>query len=449
MQIMQVIIFTKEYFMKDKKIKIGFLGISLIASLALAFTACDRTPEPFTDLNAITTYLANASGGTLEKPLIMIVNIPLGDVTNTGSGWQRLLMIIENAGKNVSIDLSNSQLTGTEFNPVSSVSSGKFFIVSLVLPDTAKSIIGTRGDSSGFMHFYNLRTVGGKEITSIGRNAFKGCASLVSADFPLVASIAEDAFHDCTSLESVSFPLVTSIGNNAFNNCTSLKEISIPFATSIGESAFDGCTSMTGISFPASASIVQNPFRGSSSLTSFTLTGAGDLGAIENGKALVRNGTELISYPSASGNIVMETVTSIGRSSFNGNTGLSSVSFPAATSIGIRAFRGCTSLISASFPAVTSIGLGAFENTGTTALTVTLGAAAPTVGNSMFELVTGDKPVTVRVPFGATGYGQSPVNTGINNWGNRFRGWNANIELTIEYMAEEPKLEEVNPNEAL
>ncbi|MCL2138871.1 MAG: leucine-rich repeat domain-containing protein [Treponema sp.] len=424
--------------MKNKTNKMGFLGIAVITAAALAFTACaEKPPEPFTDLNAITTYLADAKGGTLDKPLFMIINIPLGDMTNAGSGWQRLLMIIENAGKNVSLDLSGSQMVGTEFNPVSNVSSGKFFIVSLVLPDAAKSIIGNR-DSSSFVHFYNLKTAAGKEITSISRNAFKDCSSLTVADFPLIANIAEGAFSGCTSLESVSFPLVTSIGNEAFYNCSSLTGINIPLASSIGESAFDDCTSMVSASFPASASIVYNPFRGCSSLTSFTLSGVGDLGVIEGGKALVRNETDLIAYPSASGSIVMENITSLGRSAFNGNASLSSVDFPSVTDIGIRAFRGCTSLIGANFPAVTSIGLGAFESTGTTAFTITLGNTAPTVGGSIFAGVTGEKPVTVRAPFGATGYGQSPS----SNWGNRFRDWNTNIELTIEFMAEEAQTDE-------
>jgi hypothetical protein len=60
----------------------------------------------------------------------------------------------------------------------------------------------------------------------------------------------------------------------------------------------------------------------------------------------------------------------------------------------------------------------------------------------MFAGVTGAKPVTVKVPSGATGYGQSPANTGSWGWGNNFRrgdSWspNANIELTIEYVVAE------------
>jgi hypothetical protein len=102
-----------------------------------------------------------------------------------------------------------------------------------------------------------------------------------------------------------------------------------------------------------------------------------------------------------------------------------------------------------SIPAATSIDRYAFGNTGTKALTVTLGSAAPTLGLDMFSGVTAPKTVTVRVPSGATGYGPVPITySGFDStvcWSNGFRGrgWdgsalsgghiNSNVTLTIEY----------------
>jgi len=442
-------------------IRKAIISIFAILVSAFVFTACNKKPAPFTDLNAVSTHISKAKGGTLDKPINIIVDIPLGDVTNTGSGWQRLLMIIENAGKNVALDLSACQMTNTEFNPVINVNTGKFFIVSLVLPVAAKSIIGGDWDAPSFTHFYNLKTVSAKEVTSIGSYAFFNCTSLISTDFPMVASISDCAFNGCTSLKNVSMSLVTSIGGNAFSDCSSLTSISIPLVTSIDGAAFALCTSLTSVNFPASALLGNfNPFAGCINLTSFTLNGTGNLSVIEDGKALIRGGTELITYPSASGNIVMNNITNIGEGAFNGNSNLTNVSFPLVTSIGDFAFLHCTSLTSASFPAATSIGILTFACTGTTALTITLGNKAPTVGSNMFFEVTGVKPVTVKVPFGATGYGQSPVNATARNWGNYFRGgewssskdwwgdttWtrttapNTNIELKIEYMTDAASL---------
>jgi hypothetical protein len=80
--------------------------------------------------------------------------------------------------------------------------------------------------------------------------------------------------------------------------------------------------------------------------------------------------------------------------------------------------------------AATSIGTEAFRDTGTTTLTVTLGATAPsTVGDEVF--VHSAKTVTVEVPSGATGYGATlPLTvSGADTtvcWANGFRGagWN-------------------------
>jgi hypothetical protein len=191
-----------------------------------------------------------------------------------------------------------------------------------------------------------------------------------------------------------------------------------------------------------------------------------------NGKALVRDTTELIGYPSASGDVAMDNITSIGERAFFGCTGLESVSFPdaqsigfhaffvcanltsanlpAATSIDRAAFSYCTSLESISLPAAISISYEAFERTGTTALTITLGQNAPTVEAYMFRDIDSPKSVTVKVPSGASGYGSLPTtyssDTTTQNWGNAFRGkgWykdsgnygdgtvNSNITLTIQ-----------------
>ena len=141
--------------------------------------------------------------------------------------------------------------------------------------------------------------------------------------------------------------------------------------------SFRHFTNLTSISFPASVNIGMNPFIGCNNLTNFILTGTGSLSAIENGKVLVRNNTELVAYPSATGSITMSNITAIGESAFKGCDSLTSVSFPAVTSIGLMAFVSCVNLTEANFPAVTSIDRWAFM--GCIKLTrVTLGTIAPT-----------------------------------------------------------------------
>jgi hypothetical protein len=88
------------------------------------------------------------------------------------------------------------------------------------------------------------------------------------------------------------------------------------------------------------------------------------------------------------------------------------------------AFRNCTSLSSVTLNMVTSIGSRAFAGTGNTALTITMGWVAPTVGSDMFTGVSAAKNVTVRYPTGASGYNAT--------WESNFRGGNNNITLTMQ-----------------
>jgi hypothetical protein len=206
--------------------------------------------------------------------------------------------------------------------------------------------------------------------------------------------------------------VAVGIGASAFSGCSSLTSVSLPMATNIGASAFSGCSSLATVSLPVADGIGNQAFSGCTGLTSVTL----------------------------------EKAASIGDSAFSGCSTLATVSLPVATIIGESAFASCAVLATVSLPKVTHIKTKAFSSTGTTGLTITLGASTPPLlGINMFNGVNSSKNVTVKVPSTAAGYGSSPSDTN-DNWGNAFRGkgWdggsgsylngtvNANISLTIQ-----------------
>ena len=227
-------------------------------------------------------------------------------------------------------------------------------------------------------------------VTSIGRNAFRGCTGLTSVTIPnSVTSIESWAFSGCTGLTSVTIPnSVTSIGESSFNGCTSLTSVTIGNSvTSIGSSAFYGCTSLTSVVWNAKNcndfSKEETPFHRwyysfdvRSQITSFVF---GD--SVQHIPDYLCEGMENLTSIT-----IGNSVTSIGNSAFSGCTGIASVIIPnSVTSIGSSAFSSCTSITSITIPnGVTSIENSAFSDcTGLTS--VVIGNGVTNIGGNVFK----------------------------------------------------------------
>ena len=165
---------------------------------------------------------------------------------------------------------------------------------------------------------------GGKQysVTSIGKEAFKGCSSLASVNIgDNVISIGDSAFEGCSGLTSVHVTDLAAwckisfsdnplkYAHHLYQNSTEIKDLVIPNSvTSIASGAFSGCSGLTSVTIPSS-------------------------------------------------------VTSIGSNAFSGCSDLTSVNIPyGVKSIAFGAFYGCSSLTSVNIPySVTSIGSDAFH----------------------------------------------------------------------------------------
>ena len=331
--------------------------------------------EGITSIAAIGAYLAGQpGGGSADNPVNLTVNVQL-----TEANWLALLNAIHTAGKYINLDLSLCAAStatsggglprrywGNSFDAMPEVAAGKDKIISLILPDAADGELGYFHTSwnpmdPNFDYFSNLVFVSAANITNVAQEVFKGRTSLKRAEFPA--------------------------------------------AIYFGEEAFEGCTGLTSVTFSGKCNFLTGAFIGCTSLTSFSLIGTGNwVTVIEGGKALVTGGTKLAAYPSASGNITINTVTEIdafafkdctnligmnfpqvtyiGGSAFEGCTSLVSVSFPQAKTIEEKTFSGCTGLVSASFPALTEIPRYVFE--GCTSLTTINFPLATAIGYRAF-----------------------------------------------------------------
>jgi len=191
-----------------------------------------------------------------------------------------------NAGKYISLDLSDSTFTNLPFTGTGATALGAFAgctnLTDITLPNTVTAI-----GQNAFVGCTSLTSITIPDrVTSIGEWAFSGCTGLTTVTIPnSVKNIGKNAFEYCTSLASVTIPNsvqsiefmaffscealasvetgngVTSIKATAFANCKSLKSITIPKSvTSIDYGAFNGCSSLKTVIFAEGSNIQSTNF---------------------------------------------------------------------------------------------------------------------------------------------------------------------------------------------
>ena len=235
------------------------------------------------------------------------------------------------------------------------------------------------------------------KLNIISNNAFAGCSALTSIDIPQeVNSIGEYAFSACTALENVNIAsLVATIGNYAFYNCSALTSVKIPY--NIGDGAFQRCTGLVSVVIGDNvSSIGESAFSGCTALESVTL--GKRVTAIENGTFNNCSNLKKIRIPNS--------VTYIGTEAFYrcSSLDITTVGYGVET-ICDKAFYGCSALTSIEIPNnVTSVGASAFYNC--SAITeVLIGEGVASIGSSAFygckaltsvtTLITADKLFSV------------------------------------------------------
>ena len=249
-------------------------------------------------------------------------------------------------------------------------------------------------------------------ITSVGAEAFAGCASLEEVNFGTgdsLKSIGDRAFADCVALTAINLPLSAGeLGNSVFAGCTELSEVSLSSTQDVGAYLFSGCVSLESVTFGAgsidSGDYTFASYNGDSALVSVTwddamkVIGASMFYGCTSLQSIDLYSVDTISANAFSGCTSLSSVTgldkvkNIGRAAFS-NVALTELNLSAAEQIGARAFYN-VSAVSLSIPAVKSLGTQAFD--GIAVSSVTLPASLESFGDGVFANARQLTAVTVE-----------------------------------------------------
>jgi hypothetical protein len=306
--------------------------------------------------------------------------------------------------------------------PVTSISEDAFdacvSLTTVAIPNNVTSI----GDSAFSGTSVTNATIP-NSVTHIGEDAFGACPRLTAITVDALNSFygsldgvlfnkSQTLLLQCPGGKAGSYTIpnsVTSIGDEAFSGCAGLTSITIPNSvTSIGDEAFSGCVSLTSITIPNSVTnLGAGVFENCASLSAITVDALNAFYSSVDGVLFDKSQTTLLQYPGgkAGSYTIADGVTSIGEGAFGECAGLTSVNIAnSVTNLGESAFRGCVDLASATIgDGVTTIGADAFEFCASLA-NVTIGNRVTSIGSGGFWFCTGLTNVTI--PGSVTSIGE-------------------------------------------
>ncbi|MBR6871836.1 MAG: leucine-rich repeat domain-containing protein, partial [Candidatus Methanomethylophilaceae archaeon] len=165
-------------------------------------------------------------------------------------------------------------------------------------------------------------------ITSVMKDAFKGCRTILSAELPGIERLDAQAFYGCSNLASFSAPDLLSVGTKALARCTSLTDLELGEGlTTISAYGFWGCSSLVSVTLPDTVrSIGTYAFQRCSSMSSIDL---GESLRLIGSKAF--DGTAVVTME------IPDTIVRLKEGAISGCSELREVSFEGGTKVILHA----------------------------------------------------------------------------------------------------------------
>ena len=233
--------------------------ILLGAVFTVFFTACpfgDGDPQVIRvkSLSDAKKKLADYSfsdvGLNPEKPVEIYVNFDIGDLSQPGNSYLRLIEIIGNSGLYADLVLPSKMGGTTVFTtpPLNEAVIGMDKIVSIALPSITTNILVDKNGRSPFFFYETYTLVYSStfqsKITKIDDYAFSSCKFKgVHMDWP-VKTIGKEAFRGCENMSGILLnSTLETIEDKAFFDCSAFEMVIMKGTPpKLGESVFLGNT---------------------------------------------------------------------------------------------------------------------------------------------------------------------------------------------------------------
>lgn len=229
------------------------------------------------------------------------------------------------------------------------------------------------------------RVVIGEGITRLSDNLFRYKSQLQSVKLPSTLKvIPRQAFNGCSSLKTINFPKnLTNLGSYAFHN-TAIKSATVPTTvTTMGYNVFSECRYLERVDFGMSY-VPSSTFSGCKKLN--TITFRKKITSIEN-SAFNRTGFTKFTIPS--------TVTRVGSYAFSDSKNLTQITFPKSlTTIEERVVMDCSKLKKVIIENGVKV-IKPYAFSGTYMQSISIPESVEKIGSYAFSDVTGLKSIKI------------------------------------------------------